>query len=121
VNRLAGPWLMELDDSLAVSPAETEGEAWDRLAAQLAEAGEPVAGTRQPTGTLSRRLVVADVERLVAQLMAEVDRLWERIDPALAPADRDGVSWSRAQRASLLAHASGTLIERSDAPVPERT
>jgi hypothetical protein len=111
---------MELDDASATSPAE--GEVWDRLVARLAEPGEPLpmAGTRQPTSTLSRRQVVADIERLVAQLMAEVDRLLERFDPALASAARDAGSWTKAQRASLLAHASGTLIERSDAPAPER-
>jgi hypothetical protein len=123
VNRLAGPWLMELDDdSLAVSPAEVEGEVWDRLVARLAVPAEasPASGPRQPPSTLCRRQVVADIERLVAQLVAEVDRLLERFDPALAPTARDSGSWTKAQRASLLAHASGALVERTDAPAPER-
>jgi hypothetical protein len=122
VNRLAGPWLMELDDALAVSAAATEGDFWDRLAAQLVEPADAteLPDVRPPQAALCRRHVVADVERLVGQLISEVDRLLERFDPALASPAGNSASWTKAQRASLLAHASSALIERGDTPYPER-
>ncbi len=112
---------MELDNTLAVSPADVHGEIWDLLVARLSQpAGDAASSTGQTRSeTFCRREVGADVERLVTQLLAEVDRLLAQFDPALGSAARSAEGWSAAQRASLLAHASGALVECHQSPVPK--
>ena len=105
-----------MDDALAGSPADAE--FWDRLAARLLPPippGESLANN--PLERASLRRVTADVERLIHQLLAEVDRALVHFDPSLAPQRVR----NSAERASLLAHAAGPLIETVDAVSPERS